>query len=144
MQCLHRRRHRITGGNRTAVRTTLARLGRHRRRCLLLGQVIGLPLRLVDRKLARIATQQADVIAAVLARRAGAAVEPPSGRSVLRARLLGTDLPCFLRSELDELGRPLPTAAGAAVSEEAEWWPPAKLFGRHLTPWMATRGLLPV
>ena len=91
-----------------------------------------------------LATQQADVIAAVLARRAGAAVEPPSGRSVLRARLLGTELPCFLRTELDELGRPLPDAAGPAVSDEAEWWPAAKLFGRHLSPWMATRGLLPV
>jgi hypothetical protein len=27
------------------------------------------------------------------------------------------------------------------VSDEADWWPAAKLFGRYLTPWMAARGL---
>ena len=82
------------------------------------------------------------VIAAVLAARAGARVELPTGRSVLRARLLGSDLPCYLQAELDEVGRPLPSGSAPAVSDEADWWPAAKLFGRYLSPWMATRGLL--
>ena len=89
-----------------------------------------------------LATQQADVIAAVLAARAGARVELPSGRSVLRARLLGAEPPCYLQAELDAAGRPLPSGDVPAVSDEADWWPASKLFGRHLTPWMATRGLL--
>jgi sulfide:quinone oxidoreductase len=89
-----------------------------------------------------LATQQADVVAAVLAARAGARVELPSGRSVLRARLLGVEPPCYLQAELDAAGRPLPSEDAPAVSEEADWWPASKLFGRHLTPWMATRGLL--
>jgi len=89
-----------------------------------------------------LATQQADVIAAVLAARAGARVEIPSGRSVLRARLLGAEPPCYLQAELDAVGRPLPSGDAPAVSDEADWWPASKLFGRHLTPWMATRGLL--
>jgi sulfide:quinone oxidoreductase len=87
-------------------------------------------------------TQQADVIAAVLAARAGAQVEPPSTRSVLRARLLGAGRPCFLRAELDAEGRSLPPTDAPAVSDEADWWPAAKLFGRHLTPWMAERSLV--
>ena len=88
-----------------------------------------------------LATQQADVIAAVLAARAGADVVPPPAGSVLRARLLGADEPCFLRAELDATGRPLPSAGPPEVSDEADWWPGAKLFGRHLSPWMAARGL---
>jgi len=36
----------------------------------------------------------------------------------------------------------LPSGDAPAVSDEADWWPASKLFGRHLTPWMATRGLL--
>jgi len=88
-----------------------------------------------------LATQQADVVAAVLAARGGADVEAPSGRSVLRARLLGAAEPCYLRAELDGAGRPVRTTEAPAVSDEADWWPAAKLFGRHLSPWMAARGL---
>jgi sulfide:quinone oxidoreductase len=89
-----------------------------------------------------LATQQADVVAALLAARAGAGVPPPPTRSVLRARLLGAQEPCYLRTELDPTGRPVPSTQAPAVSDEADWWPAAKLFGRHLSPWMASRGLV--
>ena len=79
-----------------------------------------------------IATQQADVIAAVLA---GAPVPPV--RHVLRAQLLGTRSPLYLRAELDGHGRVL----SGEAADEPEWWPSAKLFGRHLSPWMARRKL---
>jgi sulfide:quinone oxidoreductase len=85
-----------------------------------------------------LATQQADVIAAVLAARAGAQVEFPPVRHVLRTRLLVPDGPLYLRAELDGDGRPLPATETPQISEEALWWPPAKLFGRYLSPWMAT------
>ncbi len=88
-----------------------------------------------------LATQQADVIADVLAARACGKVAPPPAPSVLRAQLLGADPPCYLRAELDAAGRPLPPTGPPEVSDEADWWPAAKLFGRHLSPWMAARGL---
>jgi sulfide:quinone oxidoreductase len=84
-----------------------------------------------------LATQQADVIAAVLAATAGAEVEIPPVRHVLRTRLLVPNGPLYLRAELDGDGRPLPDVEGPQISTEALWWPPAKLFGRHLSPWMA-------
>jgi sulfide:quinone oxidoreductase len=89
-----------------------------------------------------LATQQADVVASALAALAGGGVAPPPTRSVLRARLLGAEQPCYLRAELDSIGRPAPTTEAPAVSDEADWWPAAKLFGRHLSPWMASRGLI--
>jgi sulfide:quinone oxidoreductase len=85
-----------------------------------------------------LATQQADVVAAVLAARAGADVEIPPVRHVLRTRLLVPDGPLYLRAELDGNGRPLPATEGPQISEEALWWPPVKLFGRYLSPWMAS------
>ena len=85
-----------------------------------------------------LATQQADVIAAVLAARAGADVEISPVRHVLRTHLLVPDGSLYLRAELDGDGRPLPATEGAQISSEALWWPPAKLFGRYLSPWMAT------
>jgi sulfide:quinone oxidoreductase len=85
-----------------------------------------------------LATQQADVIAAVLAARAGADVEIPPVRHVLRTRLLVPDGPLYLRAELDGDGGPLPATESAQISTEALWWPPAKLFGRYLSPWMAS------
>jgi len=84
-----------------------------------------------------IATEQADVIAAELARAAGADVEPLEARHVLRTRLLGPRRPTFLQVELDTWGRPRRNDDLPAVSSEAPWWPSAKLFGRHLSPWMA-------
>jgi sulfide:quinone oxidoreductase len=90
-----------------------------------------------------LATQQADVIAAVLATRAGADVEIPPVRYVLRTRLLIPDGPLYLRAELDGEGRPLPAGDAPQISEEAPWWPVAKLFGRHLSPWMAAHHPVP-
>ena len=89
-----------------------------------------------------LATQQADVIAAVVAARAGADVAIPSVRHVLRTRLLVPDGPLYLRAELDGDGRPLPTEL-PEISEEPPWWPAAKLFGRHLSPWMAAHAPVP-
>jgi sulfide:quinone oxidoreductase len=86
-----------------------------------------------------LATQQADLIARVLAVRAGADVAIPPARHVLRTRLLVPDGPLYLRAELDGDGRPLPAREAPQVSEEPLWWPPAKLFAHHLTPWMATQ-----
>jgi sulfide:quinone oxidoreductase len=80
-----------------------------------------------------LATQQADVIASVLARRAGADIADPPVRHTLRTRLLGGDRPIYLHAELDGTGR----ALSGGVAGEAPWWPPAKLFGRHLTPHLA-------
>jgi sulfide:quinone oxidoreductase len=86
-----------------------------------------------------LATQQADLIARVLAVRAGADVAIPPARHVLRTRLLVPDGPLYLRAELDGDGRPLPAREAPQVSEEPLWWPPAKLFAHHLTPWMAAQ-----
>lgn len=84
-----------------------------------------------------LATQQADVIAAVLAARSGADLEIPPVRHVLRTRLLVPDGPLYLRAELDGAGRPQPAVEAPQISEDALWWPPAKLLGRYLSPWMA-------
>ena len=86
-----------------------------------------------------LATQQADLIARVLAARAGAEVEIPPVRHILRTRLLVPEGPLYLRAELDGTGRPVPGSEAPQVSEEPLWWPPAKLFAHHLTPWMAAQ-----
>jgi sulfide:quinone oxidoreductase len=97
---------------------------------LAIGDVTSFPV-----KQGGLATQQADAAAAVLAARAGADVALDPARRVLRSRLLGAAEPLYLQAELDAAGRPIPGTS--AVSGEPPWWPGAKLFGRHLTPWMA-------
>lgn len=81
-----------------------------------------------------LATQQADVAAASIARAAGAPVEQPRFDPVLRGLLLTGGEPRFLRAEL-EGGR----GQGAAPDIEAPWWPPAKIAGRYLGPYLAER-----
>ena len=90
-----------------------------------------------------LATQQADVIAAELARMAGVEVPEEPIRYVLRTQLLGADGPLFLQAELDGRGRPSPADHRQQISTDAPWWPAAKLFGRHLSPWMAARAARP-
>jgi sulfide:quinone oxidoreductase len=69
-----------------------------------------------------LATQQADAAAAAIAAWAGAPVTPQPYRPVLRAVLLTGEAPLFLQR-------------GSATAE-APWWPPHKLAGRELAPYL--------
>jgi sulfide:quinone oxidoreductase len=74
-----------------------------------------------------LATQQADVAAAAIAAAAGADVEAESYRPVLRAMLLTGGRPHYLRHGLTDRGH---------VSDDAPWWPPHKIAGRELAPYL--------
>ncbi len=77
------------------------------------------------------AAQQADAAASSIAADAGAAVKPEAFRPVLRGLLLTSFVPRFLRAEA--------TGAHSAVDTEPLWWPPAKIVGRYLTPFLAAK-----
>jgi sulfide:quinone oxidoreductase len=90
-----------------------------------------------------LATQQADAAAATIAHELGAIVEPKPFVPVLRGLLLTGGAPLYLRAELDAEGRP--RAAGARsrrlageVSSRALWWPPGKVAGLYLAPYLST------
>jgi CBS domain-containing protein len=80
-----------------------------------------------------IATQQADAAAEAIAAAAGADLEPARFRPVLRGLLLTGARPRFLRREL-ALDHELEPVA----SPEALWWPPAKIVGKYLAPFLAS------
>jgi sulfide:quinone oxidoreductase len=77
------------------------------------------------------ATQQADAAASSIAADAGAAVKPEPFRPVLRGLLLTGFVPRYLRAEA--------TGAHSVVDTEPLWWPPAKIVGRYLTPFLAAK-----
>jgi len=74
-----------------------------------------------------LAAQQADAAAAAIARRAGADAAPEPFQPTLRAVLLTGGAPRYLRAGL----------SGGEVGDDAPWWPPAKIVGRHLAPALA-------
>ena len=90
-----------------------------------------------------LATQQADAAAATIARELGAPVVPRPFAPVLRGLLLTGGAPLYLRAELDfsgarrEAGVRHRRLAGA-VSSRALWWPPGKIAGRYLAPYLST------
>ena len=96
-----------------------------------------------------LATQQADAAAATIAHALGAAVEPRPFAPVLRGLLLTGGAPLYLRAELDCQGT---VRAGGAqhrrlageVSSRALWWPPGKVAGRYLAPYLSTARPLPL
>jgi sulfide:quinone oxidoreductase len=73
-----------------------------------------------------IATQQADAVAEAIADDAGARLEPQPFRPELRGLLLTGDGERYLA----------PDAEGG-LDPEPEWWPPAKIPGRYLGPFLA-------
>jgi sulfide:quinone oxidoreductase len=80
-----------------------------------------------------IAAQQAEAAAEAIAADAGADVTPRPFRPVIRGLLLTGAEPRFLHSELGGGGT-------AWVSNEPLWWPPAKIVGRYLSPFLASIG----
>jgi sulfide:quinone oxidoreductase len=81
-----------------------------------------------------IATQQADVVAETIASEAGAPVQPTPLDPMVRALLLTGDRPAYVRAALGgHHGDP------GIVDWEPLWWPPAKVAGLHLTPFLAAQ-----
>ena len=77
-----------------------------------------------------LATQQADVAAACIAARLRPDVSPEPFRPVLRAALLTGAAPLYLRASLGA------TEVAPDVSLQALWWPPGKIAGRYLSPYL--------
>jgi sulfide:quinone oxidoreductase len=81
-----------------------------------------------------IAAQQADAAAETIAAAAGVPLEPRPFHPVLRGLLVTGEAPAFLRVELAG-----GTGDTSAAAGDALWWPPGKIVGRYLTPFLAER-----
>jgi sulfide:quinone oxidoreductase len=80
-----------------------------------------------------IAAQQADIVAHVIANRAGAMLgDPPPLRPVLRGLLITGGKPKYLLAELGG-GR----GETAASTNDPLWWPGGKVAARYLGPYLA-------
>jgi sulfide:quinone oxidoreductase len=75
-----------------------------------------------------LAAQQADAAADLIAADAGAPIQAEPFRPILRGLLLTGRQPRFLRHE---------PGATSVASPQPLWWPPAKIVGRHLAPFLA-------
>ena len=86
-----------------------------------------------------LASQQADAAAEAIAADVGADVEPRPFRPVLRGMMLTGRGKAWMRNEL---------AGGdgdGTAQRRALWWPPTKIAGRYLSPYLATlRGADPI
>jgi sulfide:quinone oxidoreductase len=81
-----------------------------------------------------VATQQADVAAADIAARVGVAVESTGHlRPVLRAKLITGRGERFIRGDEATGGH----GSSSEISDHALWWPPSKIAGAYLAPYLA-------
>jgi sulfide:quinone oxidoreductase len=93
------------------------------------GDLVRLPI-----KQGGIAAEQADAVASAIAADAGAQIQPKPFRPVLRGLLLTGFAQGFLRAE----------RGTTLVDTHPLWWPPAKIVGRYLSPFLAEQlGLEP-
>jgi sulfide:quinone oxidoreductase len=108
------------------------------------GDVTAFPL-----KQGGLAAQQADSVAETIAAELGVPISPQPFSPVLRGLLITQGAPVYLRAEPQRLARgtsvaidatPLrrTTPEASAASSQPLWWPPAKIAGRYLAPFLAT------
>ena len=107
------------------------------------GDVTAFPL-----KQGGLAAQQADAVAETIAAGLGVAITPKPFVPVLRGLLITGGAPLYLRAEPHGLARqatvaieaPLrrSTRGASAAAGQPLWWPPAKIAGRYLGPFLAT------
>jgi sulfide:quinone oxidoreductase len=81
-----------------------------------------------------LACQQADAAAESIAAQAGADVDPAPFRPVLRGKLMTGARPLYMRSDIS--GR---AGDDSASSGHTLWWPPGKVAGAYLAPYLAAR-----
>jgi sulfide:quinone oxidoreductase len=75
-----------------------------------------------------VAAQEADAVAEAIAADAGLPVQPTPCNPVLRGLLFTGFVPRFLRHE---------EGGPSLVDTQPLWWPPGKIVGRHLSPFLA-------
>lgn len=75
-------------------------------------------------------TQQADAAASAIAADLGAGLDPEPFEAVLRGRVMTEGEPRFLHRDLHGTG-------ASVVDRSPLWWPGAKIFGRHIAPFLA-------
>jgi sulfide:quinone oxidoreductase len=78
-----------------------------------------------------LAAQQADAIAEAIAYAAGADISPQPFRPILRGTLLTGTAARYLRADISGTA-----GDDSIISTEALWWPPNKLCGRYLAPYL--------
>lgn len=83
-----------------------------------------------------LAAQQADAVAAMIAAEIGVLADPEPFRPVLRGMLLTGAEPRYLRAQSSEGDR----EEISEVAFQPLWWPPGKIAGRHLAPYLARPG----
>ncbi|MDQ2896621.1 MAG: hypothetical protein M3Y09_13420 [Actinomycetota bacterium] len=81
-----------------------------------------------------LAAQQADAVAEMIAASVGVKIDPQPFHPILRGVLLTGGAARYLRADISG-------AAGddSTISEEALWWPPDKLAGRYLAPYLSSQ-----
>jgi sulfide:quinone oxidoreductase len=84
-----------------------------------------------------IATQQADAAAEAIAAQMGAAVTPSPIRPTLRGMLLTGIAPTYLRAQIAGT-----TGDSFEIAANPLWWPPSKIAGRYLAPYLASHNPL--
>jgi sulfide:quinone oxidoreductase len=96
-----------------------------------------------------LAAQQADAVAEAIAAELGLPITPKPFAPVLRGLLMTGGAPLYLRAEPQRLPREATVAIEAtplhrtthdasAAAGQPLWWPPAKIAGRYLGPFLAT------
>jgi sulfide:quinone oxidoreductase len=108
------------------------------------GDVTAFPL-----KQGGLAAQQADAVAETIASELGLPITPKPFTPVLRGLLMTGGAPLYLRAEPQRLPREATVAIEAtpfrrasrdasAAAGQPLWWPPAKIAGRYLAPYLAS------
>jgi sulfide:quinone oxidoreductase len=81
-----------------------------------------------------LACQQADAAAETIAVQAGADLEPAPFKPVLRGELLTGGEPLFIRNDISGAAGDRSESSGHIL-----WWPPGKVAGAYLAPYLAAR-----
>jgi sulfide:quinone oxidoreductase len=80
-----------------------------------------------------LACQEADAAAEGLAERAGTLSDPKPFRPVLRGRLMTGARPLYMRTDVSGTSGDVSASSGHTL-----WWPPSKIAGDYLAPYLAT------
>jgi sulfide:quinone oxidoreductase len=81
-----------------------------------------------------VACQQADAAAEAIAHDTGAPLDPQPFRPVLRGELLTGGRPLYMRSDISGTAGDQSETSGHTL-----WWPPAKIAGAYLAPYLVSR-----